>query len=79
MAALHLPLGKLLGSMVAIAGWRPLGVTVAVPEPLRLLFVPVIGVSIGGAFPGALLCDALGWWPRLLARMIYLPLALGSG
>ncbi len=82
--ALHLPLGMLLGSMVAvgavaIAGWRPFGVAVAVPEPLRYFFVPVIGVSIGGAFTPEVLRDALVWWPSLLALLVYLPLALGTG
>jgi membrane AbrB-like protein len=54
-------------------------VTVAVPEPMRFFFVPVIGVSIGGAFTADVLRDALGWWPSLLALLVYLPMALGSG
>jgi membrane AbrB-like protein len=81
---LHLPLGMLLGSLmlvgaVAILGWRPLGVTPAMPEPLRFFFVPVIGVSIGGAFTPQVLRDALGWWPSLLALLVFLPAALGVG
>ena len=82
--ALHLPLGMLLGSLVvvgavSILGWRPMGVTPAMPEPLRFFFVPVIGVSIGGAFTPQLMRDALLWWPSLLALALYLPLALGAG
>jgi membrane AbrB-like protein len=82
--ALHLPLGMLLGSLVvvgavSILGWRPSGVTPAMPEPLRFFFVPVIGVSIGGAFTPQLMRDALLWWPSLLALALYLPLALGVG
>lgn len=81
---LHLPLGMLLGSLVlvgavAILGWRPFGVAPAMPEPLRFVFVPVIGVSIGGAFTPQVLRDALGWWPSLLALMMFLPMALGVG
>lgn len=82
--ALHLPLGMLLGSlmavaMVAVAGWRPFGVAVAVPAPLRFFFVPVIGVSIGGAFTPDVLRGMAGWWPSLLALLLYLPLAQGAG
>ncbi len=81
---LGLPLGMLLGSLLGVgtaawAGWRPLGMTIAVPEPLRFFFVPVIGVSIGGAFTPQVLREAAGWWPSLLALLIYLPLALGTG
>ncbi len=82
--ALHLPLGMLLGSLVvtggmALAGARPFGVTPAVPEPLRFFFVPIIGVSIGGAFTPQLLREATGWWPSLVALLFFLPLALGAG
>ncbi len=82
--ALHLPLGMLLGSLVsvaavAISGARPFGVAVAVPTPLRFFFVPVIGVSIGGAFTPDILRDMAGWAPSLLALLLYLPLAQGAG
>lgn len=81
---LHLPLGMLLGSLiavgaVAILGWQPFGRPVDVPEKLRFFFVPVIGVSIGGAFTPEILADAVHWWPSVLALLIYLPLALGFG
>ena len=82
--ALNLPLGMLLGSLmavavVAVAGWRPFGVAVAVPAPLRFFFVPVIGVSIGGAFTPDSLQDMGRWGPSLLALLLYLPLAQGAG
>ncbi len=82
--ALHLPLGMLLGSMlavavVAVAGWAPFGVVVAVPQGLRFFFVPVIGVSIGGAFTPDILRDVVIWLPSFLALLVYLPLALGLG
>jgi membrane AbrB-like protein len=82
--ALHLPLGMLLGSLVAVAavavaGWRPFGTAVAVPAPLRFFFVPVIGVSIGGAFTPDILRDMGSWVPSLLALLVYLPLAQGAG
>ena len=81
---LHLPLGMLLGSLLAvavaaIANWRPFGILVGVPAPLRFFFVPVIGVSIGGAFTPQILREVPGWAPSLIALLVYLPLALGAG
>lgn len=82
--ALHLPLALLLGSLVvtgviAAAGWRPLGRPVTLPARLRAGFVPVIGVSIGGAFTPAVLTEAGVWWPSLLALVVFLPLAHATG
>ncbi len=81
---LALPLPMLLGSIlsvgaVAVAGLRPLGHLPAVPGIFRTLSVPVIGVSIGGAFDPAILEQAGGWWPSLLALFLYIPSALGIG
>lgn len=83
---LHLPLALLLGSLVttgviAALGWRPFGKSVLLPPRLRLAFVPVIGVSIGGAFTPAVLASAAAWWPSLLALFLFLPLghAIGYG
>lgn len=81
---LHLPLGMLLGSMVMVAAAaildvRPFGIGIGVPAPLRFFFVPVIGVSIGGAFTPDLLREAVHWVPSLLALFLYLPMALGVG
>ncbi|MES2146061.1 MAG: AbrB family transcriptional regulator [Pseudomonadota bacterium] len=82
--ALRLPLGYLLGSLVitgviAAAGWRPLGRPITLPARLRMAFVPVIGVAIGGAFTPAVAGQALGWWPSLLALCLYVPLAHALG
>lgn len=84
--ALHLPLALLLGSLVttgtiAALGKRPFGKTVLLPPRLRLAFVPVIGVSIGGAFTPAVLASVSDWWPSLLALLLFLPLghAIGYG
>ncbi|PZR00716.1 MAG: aminopeptidase [Cereibacter sphaeroides] len=81
---LHLPLGMLLGSLLAVATaaileWRPSGVGVGVPTQLRNFFVPVIGLSIGGAFTPQILREAAYWWPSLLALLVYIPLTLGCG
>lgn len=77
--ALHLPLPMLLGALVvtavmAIAGWRPLGHAVWAPPVLRLVFVPVIGVSIGAAFTAEVIRAAAGWWPSILALVVFIPL-----
>ncbi len=77
--ALHLPLPMLLGPLLAvaaaaIAGCQPLGHPVQVPPALRLVFVPVIGVSIGAAFTPDLIRAAVGWWPSLLGLVLFIPL-----
>lgn len=81
---LHLPLALLLGSLVvtgvvAAAGWQPFGRAVTLPMKLRSAFVPVIGVSIGGAFTPEVLGQAAAWGPSLLALLIFLPMTHGVG
>jgi membrane AbrB-like protein len=76
--ALHLPLPMLLGSLlavggVAVLGLRPLGHLPQAPQKLRVLFVPIIGVAIGGAFSPAILAEAGHWWPSLLALALFIP------
>jgi len=78
--ALHLPLPMLLGPLLTVAafalgGWRPMGHPVQFPMKLRMLFVPVIGVSIGGSFTPAILEQARDWWPSLLAIAVFIPVA----
>lgn len=78
--ALHLPLGYLLGSLLvtgvlAGADFRPSGRRITLPPPLRMCFVPVIGVAIGGAFTPTVASQALGWLPSLLALCVFVPLA----
>lgn len=77
--ALHLPLAVLLGSLVAVAlfalaGWRPFGQPVHLPQRLRMAFIPVIGVAIGGAFTPQVLAQMPGWLPSLAAVFFYVPL-----
>ncbi|HOZ35241.1 MAG TPA: AbrB family transcriptional regulator, partial [Tabrizicola sp.] len=81
---LSLPLGYLLGSLLvtgvlAAVGTRPLGRQITLPPRLRMCFVPVIGVAIGGAFTPAVVGQALGWWPSLLALCVFVPLAHAVG
>lgn len=80
----HLPLGYLLGSLVAVGvpavmGWRVLGQGINMPMRLRMSFVPVIGVSIGGAFTPAVAREALEWGPSLLALVVFIPVAHAVG
>lgn len=82
--ALHLPLGFLLGALVvtavlAVLGARPFGKPVTLPPRLRFSFVPVIGVSIGGAFTPEVAQAALGWGPTLAALCVFVPLAHLAG
>jgi membrane AbrB-like protein len=78
--ALGLPLALLLGSLCAVGvsaalGLRPLGRGITVPQKLRLFFVPVIGVAIGGQFTPQVVAEMPGWWPSLLGLCLYVPAA----
>jgi membrane AbrB-like protein len=42
---------------------------------MRVFFVPVIGVMIGGAFTRELIGAIPQWWPTVLALLIYVPVA----
>lgn len=73
------PLPILLGSLLAVgglalSGWQPFGITPSYPMRSRDFFIPIIGLSIGGAFTPGLLEQALSWWPSLLALVFYIPL-----
>jgi membrane AbrB-like protein len=77
---LHLPLPMLLGSMLVVAGLalghvRIKSREVSFPPALRLGFLPVLGVAIGGAFSPAVLRDMPTWWPSLIAVFCFVPLA----
>lgn len=81
---LHLPLAFMLGSIVAVGlaagfGLRVAGQGVYLPPKLRIGFVPVIGVAIGAAFTPEVAAQAAGWWPTLLALLVYVPMAHGLG
>ena len=78
--ALHLPLPMLLGSLLAVAaaalaGLKPLGRLPQFPPGLRLFFVPIIGVAIGGNFTPQILAEARLWWPSLVALCLFIPTA----
>ena len=78
--AIHLPLPMLLGPLLAVAAaalgrWQPLGHPVQFPMKLRMIFIPIIGVAIGGTFTPAILQEARGWWPSLLAIAVFIPVA----
>ena len=74
------PLGMLLGSLLAVAvaaaaGVRFFGQVPAVPQGWRLVLMPVIGVAIGAGFPVDFLEQAARWWLTLLALVVFVPLA----
>lgn len=76
----HLPLPMLLGSLLAVAaaalaGLKPLGRLPQFPPDLRLFFVPIIGVAIGGNFTPQILSEARLWWPSLVALCLFIPAA----
>jgi hypothetical protein len=76
----HLPLPMLLGSLLAVAaaalaGLKPFGHLPQFPPGLRLFFVPIIGVAIGGNFTPSILTEARLWWPSLLGLCLFIPTA----
>jgi membrane AbrB-like protein len=72
-------LGGLFATGVAAAGGlRPLGDDLAFPHPLRLAFIPVIGVLIGSAATPALAAAAPGWWPAMIAVPLFVVAAHGG-
>ena len=74
--ALGLPLPYLLGALSATGAVAFSGrVALALPPALRLGFLPVIGVAIGGAFTPAGLADMRHWGPSALALCLFIPLA----
>lgn len=81
---LALPLGMLLGSLVAVgavaaSGLRPLGRVPQIPQRLRDWLIPIIGVAIGGSFTPQILREMPAWTGSLLALAIYLPAAHAIG
>ena len=77
--ALHTPLPMLLGSMIAIAATAMLRINLfghapAAPMHLRLFFIPIIGLAIGGSFTPAIISEAGEWWPSLIVLAAYIPL-----
>lgn len=75
-----LPLGMLLGSLLAVAataagGLKIFGAAPQVPQPWRMVLMPVIGVAIGASFPPDFLDQAARWWTTLAALLLFVPLA----
>lgn len=81
---LGLPLPMLLGSVVAVGavsilGLQAYGSPPKVPMWIRLFFLPIIGLAIGGAFTPQVLEEAPNWWPSLLALVVFIPLVHYGG
>lgn len=78
--AVGLPLGVLLGSMLAVAvcavaGVRMWGALPGVPQHWRMALLPVIGVAIGASVPADILSQMVRWWPTALAVCVFVPVA----
>ncbi|SDZ82369.1 hypothetical protein SAMN05444370_101531 [Rubrimonas cliftonensis] len=74
------PLPWLLGGLfatgaAAAANVRAFGGPIAFPQTARLVFIPVIGVLIGGAVTAELAAAALGWWHAALGVAVFVCLA----
>ncbi len=82
--ALHLPLPMLLGSLLAvgaaaIGGLRPVGHLPQAPQKFRMIFVPIIGIAIGGAARPEILRQVADWIPSLAALCLFVPLVHFAG
>ncbi len=81
--ALGLPLPWLLGALAA-TGWaaawgvRLAGGPPAFPNGPRLVCIPVIGVLIGASVTPEAMAGAAGWWPGLVAVVLFVPTALAA-
>ena len=74
------PLPWLLGSMLATAAALALGVRVRgepldFPQTVRLVFIMIIGVGIGGTAQPGMLAEVADWWPSLVAVGVYVGIA----
>ncbi|MDP2621399.1 MAG: AbrB family transcriptional regulator [Hyphomicrobiales bacterium] len=75
-----MPLPWLLGPMivicaVAMGGLKLFGSPPQWPEASRAVFIPVLGVMIGGAFTMDLVLGIVGWWPSALGLALFLLVA----
>lgn len=79
-ASIGLPLAALMGAMIAVAvvaaaGGRLFGAVPDVPQGWRQVFIPALGVAIGGGVPPDFFQHAIRWWPTALAVVAFVPLA----
>lgn len=82
--ALNAPLPMLLGSVIAIAAvslarMKLFGRDPEVPLQLRLGFIPIIGLAIGGSFTPEVIAGAKQWWPSLVALVVFIPMVHWAG
>jgi len=75
-----LPLPWLLGPQIvicaaAMGGIKFFGAPPQWPEATRAVFIPVLGVMIGGAFTWNLVLGIVGWWPSALGLALFLTIA----
>lgn len=75
-ALIGMPLPWLLGAMLVNAVWvqawppREPG-SVSLPRPVQIAVIAFIGLVIGGMFTPELAAAALGWWPSLIAVLLF--------
>ncbi len=77
--ALSLPLAWMLGSMIAVMVAALAGAPVRMPNPVRAVFVTVIGVLLGSAFTPELLEQAARFGGTLLIQIAFMAAATALG
>lgn len=81
---LGLPMPFLLGSLLASASFtlffaNPRGITLTYPEPMRRIFVAMIGVMIGSSFSPLIMAQLPALWVSLVAVVPFVLLCHGAG
>lgn len=77
--AAGMPLPWMLGAMLATAAAAVIGVPVAIPRPVRALFIMVLGVMLGSAFTPAMMARSGMFAASLTAMLVYVALAGAFG
>lgn len=74
------PLPWLMGALIATAIAMAFGLTVrghalSIPQPVRMAFITIIGVAIGGTASPEMFAELGDWWRSLLAVFVWVGLA----
>lgn len=69
-------LGALLATAIAMAmGLKVRGLPLSIPQPVRMAFITIIGVAIGGTATPEMFEEIGDWWRSLVAVFVWVGLA----
>jgi hypothetical protein len=76
-AYLRAPLPWMIGASAITTAAALAGAPIHVPRRSNAVVVPVLGVMLGSAFTPETLADLAGWWPSVIALLLYAALMAG--